>query len=58
VRNDYTAEVFGRWARSKHLCEEHRTFDGLVLPTRRHVHPRAAGWVTLVRIEIDEVSAL
>jgi hypothetical protein len=58
VRNDYTAEVFGRWARAAHLCEEHRSFQGLVMPTRRHVHPRAARWVTLVRIEIDDVTAL
>jgi hypothetical protein len=58
VRNDYTAEVFGRWARAAHLCEEHRSFDGLVLPTRRHVHPRGARWVTIVRIEIDDVKAL
>lgn len=58
VRNDYTAEPFGRWARSKHLCEAHREFDGLVLPTRRHVHPRGAPFVTLVKIEIDEVRKL
>jgi hypothetical protein len=58
VRNDYTAEPFGRWARSKHLCEKHRDFDGLVLPTHRHVHPRGAPFVTLVRIEIDDVTRL
>jgi hypothetical protein len=58
VRNDYTAEPFGRWARSTHLCEQHREFDGLLMPTRRHVHPRGAPFVTLVRIEIDEVTKL
>ena len=30
VRLDYTAEVFGRWARAQHLCGEHRSFDGLL----------------------------
>jgi hypothetical protein len=55
IRNDYTAEVMGSWARAAHFCEEHRRFDGLVFPTRRHVHPAATNRVTLVRIELDEV---
>jgi hypothetical protein len=58
VRNDYTAEPFGRWARAAHLCAEHRGFDGLVVPTRRRVHPRGAPFVTLVRIEIEQVTKL
>ena len=58
VRNDYTAEVIGGWAHAVHLCGEHREFDGLVLPTRRRVHPRATKLVTLVRIEIDDVKVL
>jgi hypothetical protein len=39
-RNDYTAEVFGSFAKSAHMCGEHRTFDGLTLPTRRRVYGR------------------
>ena len=39
-RNDYTAEVFGSFARSAHMCDEHKTFDGLTLPTRRRVYGR------------------
>jgi hypothetical protein len=57
VRNDYTAEVIGSWARAVHLTLEHRTFDGLTFGTRRRVHPRATDRITLVRIEIDEVHA-
>ena len=57
VRNDYTAEVMAPWARATHLCAGHRSFDGLVLPTRRRVHPRRVRPVTLVRIAIDEVQA-
>ena len=57
VRNDYAAEVMAPWARATHLCAEHRSFDGLVLPTRRRVHPRGVRPVTLVRIEIGEVQA-
>jgi hypothetical protein len=40
-RNDYTAEVFGRWARGAHYSDEHREFGGLLFPTRRRVYPRA-----------------
>jgi hypothetical protein len=39
-RNDYTAEVFGGFAKSAHLCDEHKTFAGLTLPTRRRVYGR------------------
>ena len=27
-RNDYTAEVFGGWAKATHYCWDHRDFDG------------------------------
>jgi hypothetical protein len=56
TRIDYTAEVFGRWARAKHVCTGHRKFDGLVFPTSRRVTPRGAPGPTLVWIETDEVS--
>jgi hypothetical protein len=39
-RNDYTAEVFGSFAKSAHLCDKHKRFDGLVVPTRRRVYGR------------------
>lgn len=61
-RNDYTAEVIGSWAHAAHLCEDHRTFDGLVVPTRRRVHPRRRNdeplrAITLVKIAVDHVCA-
>ena len=43
TRLDYTAEVFGRWARGSHVCSEHRRFGPIVTPTRRRVTPRVAG---------------
>ena len=43
ARHDYTALVFGRWARGAHLSSEHREFDGLLVPTKRRVHPRLPG---------------
>jgi hypothetical protein len=55
VRHDYTAEVFGGWAKAKHLCSEHKRFDGLAFATRRRVTPRNAPFPTLVRIDVDEV---
>jgi hypothetical protein len=39
-RLDYTAEVFGSWAKAAHYCWDHKPFDGLVVPTRRKVFPR------------------
>jgi hypothetical protein len=61
-RNDYTAEVFGRWARGRHYSDGHREFGGLVFPTRRRVYPGQSPlpFPTLVRIDIagvDVVSA-
>jgi hypothetical protein len=59
-RNDYTAEVFGNWAKAAHYCYEHRELDGLVVPTRRKAMPRAGNGkprkqVTLVSIAIDDL---
>ena len=39
-RNDYTAEVFGNWAKATHYVYDHREFDGFVIPTRRRAMPR------------------
>ncbi len=41
-RHDYTAEPIGGWARAAHFCTDHRSFEGLVVPTRRRVYPRKA----------------
>jgi hypothetical protein len=59
-RIDYTAEVVGGWACAAHLCEEYRTFDGLLAPTRRRVLPLFAGdrplpGPTLVAIDVHEL---
>jgi hypothetical protein len=57
-RHDYTAEVFGGWAKAAHYCDEHREFGGIVFPTRRRVYPRSRSGrprpvPLLVRIDID-----
>jgi hypothetical protein len=41
VQHDYTAEVFGRWAKAAHVSLEFGELGGLVLATRRRVTPRA-----------------
>jgi len=61
IRLDYTAEVFGNWAKAVHLCEEHREFDGILFPTRRRVYPRRRDgrprpFPTLVWIDLESVS--
>jgi hypothetical protein len=60
-RNDYTAEVFGSWAKATHYCWDHETFDGLVVPTRRKAMPRRRSGkpvrqMALVSIAIDDVA--
>jgi hypothetical protein len=55
VRNDYTAEVFGRWARGKHFSSGHREFGGFLFPTRRRVYLRGTRFPTLVRIDVEDV---
>ena len=59
-RHDYTAEVFGKWAKAAHYCTAHRQFGGFLFPTRRTVWPRnkfgfANRFITLVHIEIDDI---
>lgn len=60
ARLDYTATMFGRWARAAHLCLAYQTHAGLLIPVRRRVVPRTPGdhplpGPTLVGITIDEV---
>jgi hypothetical protein len=62
-RNDYTAEVFGGWAKGAHYTDDHREFGGLLYPTRRRVYPRAPSgrplpFPVLVRIDLDSVEPL
>ena len=61
TRLDYTALVFGRWARAAHVCSEHRRFGPIVAPTVRRVTPRVAGRVvrepTLVHLHVVDIEA-
>ena len=38
IRLDYTAEIFGKWAKGAHICSQHKTFDNFVFPTKRKVY--------------------
>ena len=58
TRLDYTAEVFGRWARGHHECRNHRSFDGLVFPTSRRVTLGALPRPTIIWIEVEDVACL
>jgi hypothetical protein len=61
-RHDYTAEVFGAWARAVNICARHRNIHGLLFPTRRRVVPRWRGrplpGPTLVWLELEEIALL
>jgi len=59
-RNDYTAEVFGGWAKAAHYCWDHRDFGGFKIPTRRVAMPRGPRGrpvraIKIVRIAVDDV---
>ncbi len=60
VRHDYTAEVVAGVAHAAHYCRQHRSFDGLLFPTRRQVLPRRSDlrsrpFPTLVSIELSDL---
>jgi len=58
---EYTADVFGPWARCVHWCFDDEDFGGLRYPTRRRVVPRLAGRAlrgpTIVSIAMDGIAA-
>ena len=59
-RHDYTAEVFGHWARAAHFCWAHKRIDTVWIATRRRVVPRARGGrvlpgPTLVWIRLEDL---
>ncbi len=63
MRLDYTAEVFGEWAKAAHYCKGQKNFSGLIVPTSRQVLPRKddgspRSFPTLVWIEVDQVVLL
>jgi hypothetical protein len=60
-RLDYTAEVFGSWAKAAHYCWDHEQFSGLIVPTRRKAMPRARNGkprrgANIVSIRLGEVA--
>jgi hypothetical protein len=59
-RLDYTAEVFGSWAKAAHYCWDHESFSGLVAATRRKAMPRRRDGrpvkpVSIVSLRFDDV---
>ena len=59
-RHDYTARVFGDFAKAAHYSWDHQEFSGIPFPTRRRVFPRKKNGaplrlVTLVSIDIDDI---
>jgi hypothetical protein len=58
---EYTADVFGPWARCVHRCWDDEPFGGLRYATRRRVVPRLAGRAlpgpTIVSIAMDSIEA-
>jgi hypothetical protein len=58
ARLDYTAQVFGPWARAQNVCLRYADCGGVLFAVRRRVTPRGlARGPTLVAIALDELSA-
>ncbi len=60
VQHDYTAGVFGNWAKSAHCVLAHHEVDGIPFATRRRVTPRRkdgtpAPFPLLVGIELEAI---
>ncbi|HYY29755.1 MAG TPA: hypothetical protein VE860_17565 [Chthoniobacterales bacterium] len=60
-QHDYTAEVFGSWAKAAHVILEHRTWNGIPFAAKRRVtlrrsDGRPARWPVLVWIEVNDWS--
>lgn len=54
ARLDYTAEVFGPWARAPNVCLEYQSLNGVLFATRRRVTPLGlSSGPTLVSITLD-----
>lgn len=58
-RHDYTAEVLNAGP-AAHYCFDHKNFEGIMVPTRRRVHPLGEDGVVvpdieLVTIDVDHV---
>lgn len=59
-RLDYTAEVFGSWAKATHYCWDQKEFSGLLVATRRKAMPRRRNGrpvkaVNIVSLRFDDV---
>ena len=39
-QHDYTAEVFGGWAKAAHVVTEHGSWEGIPFPSKRRITPR------------------
>lgn len=58
ARLDYTAEVFGPWARAQNVCLAYERCAGMLIPVHRRVTPLGvAAGPTLVSIRLDELRA-
>lgn len=57
IRHDYTAHVFGAWARASHVSAGHDWFDGVLVPTRRRVYMRGTRFPTIISLDVARVSA-
>jgi hypothetical protein len=59
ARNDYTADVFGRWAQAANIVQEHKEWEGIPFPSRRRVTRRENDGTyrpmpTMIGMEISE----
>src|SRR6266511_271302 len=57
-QHDYTAELFGQWARAAHLVIEHARADGLTYPSKRREKAGSPTSRTLIWIDLHDYDVL
>ncbi|AXX15247.1 hypothetical protein [Leptospira borgpetersenii] len=58
VRNDYTADIVGPWAKGAHFTTHFQEIGGLPIPTKRNVFVRLGGFVTPIPVLSAELKPL
>lgn len=58
VRNDYTADIVGSWAKGAHFTTHFQDVEGFPIATKRNVFVRLGSWATSIPVLSAELKPL